>query len=83
MKAIVIGATGLVGKAITESLLINNGTDIVQVFVRRSTGLAHPKLIEKVVDFEKMDEWKAELKGDILFSALGTTLKASGSKAGQ
>lgn len=83
MKAIVIGATGLVGKSVTEKLLAHTAVDSVQIFVRRTTGLVHKKLTETIVDFDKFDSWKPELKGDILFSALGTTLKAAGSKEAQ
>ena len=83
MKAIVIGATGLVGKSITEKLLASSRIDSVQVLVRRSTGLIHQKLIETLIDFDKIENWKSELKGDILFSALGTTLKTAGSKEAQ
>lgn len=83
MKAIVIGATGLVGKSVTERLLGNNSIDSVQIFVRRPTGLIHNKLVETIIDFDKIDSWKSELKGDVLFSALGTTLKAAGSKEAQ
>ncbi len=83
MKAIVIGATGLVGKSITEKLLENTAVGSVQIFVRRSTGLVHKKLIETIIDFDKFDTWKSQLKGDILFSALGTTLKTAGSKEAQ
>lgn len=83
MKTIVFGATGLVGKSVMEKLLANTAVDSVQIFVRRTTGLVHKKLTETIVDFDKIDSWKQELKGDILFSALGTTLKAAGSKEAQ
>lgn len=83
MKALVIGATGLVGKLITEKLLGNTSFDSVQIFVRRTTGLVHNKLTETIVDFDRFDTWKTNLKGDVLFSALGTTLKAAGSKEAQ
>ncbi|MBP3839355.1 MAG: semialdehyde dehydrogenase, partial [Chryseobacterium sp.] len=34
-------------------------------------------------DFEKPEEWKDLVKGDVAFSCLGTTLKAAGSKEAQ
>lgn len=83
MKAIVIGATGLVGKSVTEKLLVNDSIDSVQIFVRRPTGLLHNKLVETIIDFDKIDSWKSDLQGDVLISALGTTLKAAGSKEAQ
>jgi uncharacterized protein YbjT (DUF2867 family) len=82
MKAIVIGATGLVGRHITESLLQNPSINEVVVFVRRQLPFSNPKLKVHIVDFEKMD-WKNEIQGDVLFSALGTTIKVAGTKEAQ
>ena len=36
-----------------------------------------------VVDFDALDSWKDQLQGDTLFSAMGTTLAAAGSKEAQ
>ena len=83
MIAVVIGATGLVGKNIVSETLRNDHFSEVKVFVRRSMKMSHPKLKEFVIDFDSIDQWKDEISGDVLFSALGTTLKAAGSKAAQ
>jgi len=83
MNAVIIGATGLVGKNIVNEALKNDLFKEVKVFVRRSMNLSHPKLKEFVIDFDSIDHWKNEISGDVLFSALGTTLKAAGSKAAQ
>lgn len=80
MKALIIGSTGLVGKEIT-TLLLNEHE--VHTFSRRPIGISHPNLHEHVVDFDKIPEWQHLLKGDVLFSALGTTLKTAGSKSAQ
>lgn len=83
MKAVLIGATGLVGREILKRLLDDPEFKEVQVFHRRSTGLQHPKLREEIIDFEQLGEWQEKIKGDVLFSALGTTLKVAGSKEEQ
>jgi len=83
MKAVVIGATGLVGREILNSLLGDSKFQKVLIFVRRPTGLNHEKIEERIVNFDNLEEWGHELKGDILFSALGTTLKTAGSKNAQ
>jgi uncharacterized protein YbjT (DUF2867 family) len=83
MKAIVIGATGLVGKSIILQLLKRPDISEVKVFTRRSTQIHDSKLIEHIVDFEKVNDWKSEVTGDVLFSALGTTLKTVGTKEAQ
>jgi uncharacterized protein YbjT (DUF2867 family) len=81
--ALLIGATGLVGSALLDLLLNDSRFEKVKVFVRRGTGKSHPKLEEYQVDFDALSNWKDFLKGDVLFSALGTTLKKAGSKEAQ
>lgn len=83
MKAIVLGATGSVGKDLTELLLNDDSFDSVEIFVRRDPDFSNPKLITHVVDFDNIYDWKNLIKGDVAFSCLGTTLKAAGSKEAQ
>lgn len=80
MEANVIGATGLVGSHLVNILLENDVFEKVRIFVRRETGINHPKLEEKIIDFSNEKTWEKDVKGDVLFSALGTTLKQAGSK---
>lgn len=82
-SAILIGATGLVGSQILKLLLEDERYNSVKVLHRRSTGVEHPKLTEHIIDFDKPEEWKQLVKGDHLFSALGTTIKKAGSKEAQ
>lgn len=83
MKSNVIGATGLVGKQLVQQLLNDNRFEKVRIFVRRDSGLKHPKLEQQIVDFGDEKTWGKLLSGDVLFSALGTTLKQAGSKEKQ
>ena len=82
-NAIIIGATGLVGSQLTNRLLSDNRYNLVKIFVRKSTGINHPKLEEHVVDFDKFKTWRHEIFGDELFSAMGTKIKKAGSKEAQ
>lgn len=79
----VTGATGLVGRELVRQLLEEKEIEKVRTFVRRESGVIHPRLEEFVVDFNDPGKWKASLTGDVLFSALGTTLKQAGSKKNQ
>lgn len=81
--ALVIGAKGATGKDLVAQLLEDLAFDNVHIFVRRDVDLHHDKLHVHVVDFDKMDEWKELLQGDVLFSALGTTIKKAGSQQAQ
>lgn len=83
LSAIVIGATGLVGKALVGQLLDDARFDQVVVLARRATGRTHAKLSEHVVDFGKPESWTALVKGDAAFSAMGTTRDQAGSIAAQ
>jgi uncharacterized protein YbjT (DUF2867 family) len=79
----VIGATGLVGTELVRQLLGDSRYGKVRVFVRRTTGIAHHKLDERIVDFDLPDTWSGELQGDEFYSAMGTTIKQAGSKENQ
>lgn len=83
MKALVIGATGAVGKVLVRQLLCDDYFSEVVIFVRKEWDIQHPKLITHIVDFEKMPEWAYLIGGDVAFSCLGTTLKQAGSKQNQ
>ncbi|WP_232227189.1 NAD(P)H-binding protein [Hoylesella shahii] len=84
MKAIVIGATGAVGKDLVEQLLADESVEQVHIFVRRDPQLGtSAKLVTHVVDFNQPQAWQHLVQGDVLFSCMGTTLKAAGSQAAQ
>ena len=83
MRALVIGATGATGKDLLELLLKDESFQQVDIFVRRDPGLQHEKLKVHIIDFDEPEQWRDLVKGDVLFSCLGTTLKAAGSKAEQ
>jgi uncharacterized protein YbjT (DUF2867 family) len=78
--AIVIGATGLTGSHLLQLLFADDRFLRIKVFSRRPTNQQHPKLEEHIIDFEKPSEWQHLVTGDVLFSALGTTLKQAGSQ---
>lgn len=79
----VIGATGLVGQHLVAQLLSRTEFDIIRIFVRRTTGLVHPILEEHVIDFDQPETWRELVTGDVLFSTLGTTIKAAKTKENQ
>jgi uncharacterized protein YbjT (DUF2867 family) len=83
MKALVIGATGATGKDLVEQLLQDRDFEEVHIFVRKPLKIQNDKLKIHVIDFDKPEEWKNIVRGDVAFSCLGTTLKAAGSKEAQ
>lgn len=83
MKAILIGATGAVGRDLLTALLRDERYDQIITFTRREVGVVDAKLRSYVVDFEKPAGWHDLVQGDVLFSALGTSKKQAGSQAAQ
>ncbi|WP_342438179.1 oxidoreductase [Paenibacillus sp. FSL L8-0436] len=78
--AVVLGATGLVGKAVTGELLTGDW-DEVRVLVRRPLELQHPKLKQTSIDWEKLGQYKEQFSGAYaVFCCLGTTIKKAGSQ---
>ncbi len=77
--AIVFGATGLIGKELIYHLIKDIRYKAVKVFTRRDLHIEHIKVIEKIVDVEKVEDYSELIKGDDLFICLGTTRRKAGS----
>ena len=79
--ALVVGATGLVGKALIRLLLSKDYYQKIIVLSRRELEIKDNR-IELVLldDFDKMNEVADKLNAHDVFCALGTTLKQAGSK---
>ena len=82
-NAIILGATGATGTAILLQLIEDEDFKRVLIFTRKDPLIQHKKLITHIVDFDQLENWKSKIKGDILFSAMGTTLKDAGNKENQ
>jgi len=81
MKALVLGGTGLVGKEVVRILLADDEYTEVIAVGRRSMGIEHPKLSEKIIDFEHIQKEVLDKNIDHVFLCLGTTMAKAGSKA--
>ena len=80
LHALVIGATGATGRELVNKLLIDDDFSHVTIFVRNAPAIKHKKLKIHVIDFKELEKYKDIIKGDVLFSALGTTKKDAGGK---
>ena len=81
--ALVIGATGATGTELVQQLMDDNQYTSVIVFSRRPLLVTNAKLTTHIVDFDNPQAWAHLVKGDVLFSALATTLKQAGSQKEQ
>ena len=82
-KAIVIGSTGMVGTQLIKLLIENNEYSEIISLVRRPSGINHPKLNEQVINYDQPESWSDLVKGDVLFSTLGTTIAQAKTKDSQ
>ena len=74
-KAVLAGASGLIGSHLLQILLEQAYYDEVLILVRKKLPLQHHKLKQLVIDFDQPETYKNELTGHALFSCLGTTKK--------
>lgn len=79
-KAVILGATGLVGSALLQQLLAHPEYTTVRALVRKPTGVSHSKLEEHVIDFKNFQDYTPLFESDEVFCCLGTTMKQAGSK---
>ncbi len=83
LHALVLGASGATGRELVKLLLDDSNFNQVSIFVRTVPKTSDKKLKIHKIDFSKLIEYKDLIKGDILFSALGTTKKDAGGKKEQ
>lgn len=72
-KAILVGASGLIGSKLLEQLTQRDQISEVRVLVRKALDISHPKIRQILVNFDKLEIHSADIQGDIIFSCLGTT----------
>ncbi len=79
-SALLFGASGLVGGELLNCLLKGNEYSKVIIFVRKSLDLKHPKLEERVIEFEDLSRHKDCFEVNDVFCCLGTTIKKAKSQ---
>jgi uncharacterized protein YbjT (DUF2867 family) len=72
-KAVIAGASGLIGSYLLEILLKASEYDEVVILVRKATGIKDKKLKEIILDFDKLEDYKNDINGHAVFCCLGTT----------
>ncbi len=81
--AVVIGATGLTGFELTKLLLKDDIFSKVIILTRRGIGLENKKLVEHIIDFNDPQSYADLVRGNVLFSCMGTTIKKAKKKSEQ
>ncbi|MFC6334976.1 NAD(P)H-binding protein [Paenibacillus septentrionalis] len=81
MKAVIVGATGLVGRELVRLLLNNKNYSKVTVIARKRLSVVHPRLEQQLISFDELHECPKEWFEDAdVFCALGTTIKKAKTK---
>ena len=83
MKALILGATGLVGNELLQLLEADNRFEQIDLLTRRELELREVKVVNHRVDYNTLKELPIHHIPDVLFVAFGTTLKKAGSKEEQ
>lgn len=78
--AILLGATGLIGGHCLQLLLKSPRYSKVVCLIRKKLPIINEKLEQVVVDFDHLQDYAADLKGDDVFCCLGTTIKVAKTK---
>ena len=80
MVALVVGATGLVGRMVTEELLGREELEEVRVLVRSLPDITHPQLKPILVEWDQLDRYSEAFSGVQRVLRLGTTIRKAGSQ---
>jgi uncharacterized protein YbjT (DUF2867 family) len=72
-KAIIIGASGLIGSKLLNILLVKDGYDEVLSISRKKLKIVGAKLTQRVIDFDYLYDYQEFITGHALFCCLGST----------
>ncbi len=79
-KALIVGATGLIGEQLLGLLAESDKYSQITVLSRRNIDYPQPKVKVEVVNFESLNPEADFWEADDIFCCLGTTMKTAGSK---
>ncbi len=75
--ALLFGSTGLVGGYVLNYLIQNSNYSKIKLFVRSFTEINNPKIEIIKTDFNNLNKYAEDIKGDECFCCIGTTKKKS------
>ena len=73
-KAVIVGASGLIGRHLVNNLLLSKEYTEVTSLARKKVPIHSSKLKQIIVDFDRLDEYAEHINGRAIFCCLGTTL---------
>lgn len=76
-KVILVGGGGLIGSHLLSELIHSGEISQILLILRKPMGIPDPKVRELIVNFDEPESYSTEIKGDIIYSCLGTTRGAT------
>lgn len=76
-KVILVGASGLIGSQLLQALIKSTEVSEIVLLLRKSLNITDNKVQQVIVNFNDLNAHISDIKGDIIFSCLGTTKAAS------
>ncbi|HTD41896.1 MAG TPA: oxidoreductase [Mucilaginibacter sp.] len=74
-KVVIAGASGLIGSKLLNILLHQPDYDEILIVVRKTLPIIDKRLVQLVIDFDKLNEHAAAISGHAIFCCLGSTKK--------
>ena len=78
--ALLLGASGLIGGHCLELLLADKDYGQITILVRKLLPQTHPKLTQRIINFDRITEAADAFQVQDVFCCLGTTIKTAGSQ---
>ena len=78
-KAVIAGATGLVGKQLLDHLIKEDYYEKIYVLSRRALSFDHPKVEVIIINYDDIQTYRNKFSAHHYYCCLGTTFKAAGS----
>jgi uncharacterized protein YbjT (DUF2867 family) len=79
-QVILVGASGLIGSNLLSMLMESVEISRILLLVRKPLNITNLKVQELIVNFDELEKFNTEIKGDIIYSCLGTTKSANPDK---
>ncbi|MDO8993830.1 hypothetical protein [Daejeonella sp.] len=76
-QVILVGASGLIGSHLLSALIESTEISRILLVLRKPLNISIPKVQELIVNFDELEHCSTDIKGDIMYSCLGTTKTAT------
>jgi len=79
-SALILGASGLVGKDLLKILINSSEYNKITLLVRKKIDISNCKVHQEIIDFDNLENYSSFFNVDNVFCCLGTTMKIAKTK---